>query len=759
MNGNSARLSFLTAAALVFCSTVPSPAAARALSFIGAWSDFRAGYNARSVVSGDFNGDGRDDLAVANQASGTLSVLLGDGDGTFQPPLTFTAGGSPVSVAVGDFNGDGKPDLAVANYDSDDVSVLLGNGDGTFQAAQTFAVGHNPGSVAVGDFNADGKLDLAVANTNVYSTSSTVSVLLGNGDGTFQPPLSFAAGAIPLSVAVGDFNGDGVLDMAVANMGQSPDFVSGVWVLLGNGDGTFQAALTFPVGRYLYSVAVGDFNGDGKLDLAVADYEYDSVSVLLGNGDGTFQPTLTFAAGDAPSSVAVSDVNGDGRLDLVVTNLGPYAASVLLGNGDGSFRAPLTSAAGTSPSSVAVGDFNGDGLKDLAVANSGEATVTIRLGNGDGTFQAAPTFPAGRSPRAVATGDFNGDGALDLAVASEGDGTVSVLLGNGDGTFGPTLTFAAGDRPVSVVVGDFNGDGEPDLVVANYSAKTVSVLLGNGDGSFQPPVPSASGGTFPQSVAAADFNGDGKLDLAVANISASFSCPGAGVLSVLLGNGDGTFQPPLTIRVGGCLRFVAVGDFNGDGVPDLVSAYGGPHGQGGVVVDLGNGDGTFRRAWGIAPGYYSVVAVGDFDDDGVLDLALGVVNNCQPLPCRNLYLGNGDGTFRGVGLFPGGDIRDSIAVGDFNDDGMQDLVVTHARSNTVSVSLGNGDGSFKEHLFFGVDLEPVSVVAGEFNGDHKLDLAVANTGSNDVSVLIADTGKIDVLGVALPECLFGICVP
>jgi hypothetical protein len=247
-------------------------------------------------------------------------------------------------------------------------------------------------------------------------------------------------------------------------------------------------------------VAVGDFNGDGLLDLAVADYGSNSVSVLLGNGDGSFQVPLNFAAGSKPASVAVGDFNGDGQLDLAVANyVFGGSVSVLLGNGDGTFQAPLNFDAGNHPKSVAVGDFNGDGLLDLAVANYGSSNVSVLLGNGDGTFQPARNVAVGPRATAVAVGDFVGDGVLDLAVLS---GTVRVLLGNGDGTFQTTpVSYVAGSSPMSVAVGDFNGDSSLDLAVANYDSNDVSILVND---DAWPSIPRRPGGGHsPQTAVAA----------------------------------------------------------------------------------------------------------------------------------------------------------------------------------------------------------------------------------------------------------------
>src|SRR5208337_2304243 len=357
-------------------------------------SEVAAGSDPDSVAVGDFNGDGKLDLVVANQ-DGTVSVLLGKGDGTFQPAVSYEAdhsvGTEPSSVAVGDFNGDGKLDLVVVNSDSNDVSVLLGNGDGTFQTAlYSSFVEVNPGMVAVGDFDGDGKLDLVVVNSKAGSggsgvASNNVSVLLGNGDGTFQTALDFDAGVGPISVAVGDFNADGRLDLVVANAA-----AGNVGVLLGNGDGTFQPAVNYGSGSLPVSVAVGDFNGDGKLDLAVAKISTQRFSapsmvigVLLGNGDGTFQPAVDYGAGSDTdsSSVALGDFNGDGKLDMAVAYSGSTnRVSILLGNGDGTFQSALDYAGASLPGTVpplVVGDFNGDGRLDMAVIGGAQGVSVL----------------------------------------------------------------------------------------------------------------------------------------------------------------------------------------------------------------------------------------------------------------------------------------------------------------------------------------------------------------------------------------------
>jgi len=333
-----------------------------------------------AVATGDFNGDGKLDLVVANNEGNNVSIFLGNGNGTFQPAVSYSAGPGtlPDAIAVGDFNGDGKLDLAVTSNGNatGNVSILLGNGDGTFQPAVLYLAGSNPSSVAVGDFNGDGKLDLAVANND----GGNVSILLGNGDGTFQTALDFSVESGPSSLAVGDFNRDGKLDLAVANN------VSGnVSILLGNGDGTFQPAANYSsgTGSNPAAVAVADLNGDGKLDLAVANNGSANVSILLGNGDGTFQPAanISTGTGSTPAGIAIGDFNGDEKLDLAVTDSIGGDVSFLLGNGDGTFQPAVNFAAGVGlpPGPMAIGDFNGDGRLDVAAAavppNSGLAVL------------------------------------------------------------------------------------------------------------------------------------------------------------------------------------------------------------------------------------------------------------------------------------------------------------------------------------------------------------------------------------------------
>ncbi len=593
----------------------------------------------QDVVAADFNDDGHLDLAVADPLTDTVSVLLGNGDGTFQPPVSYDVGSSPSAVVAGEFTDSGHIDLAVANEYTETVSVLLGNGDGTFQPAMNYALSIAPMALAAADFTGDGKLDLVVAGSSedYNPTGGYVEILMGNGDGTFQPPVEYAAGDAPVALVADQFSGNGKLDLAVVDEGDEQiggADPGGVSILMSNGNGTFQPATEYAAGTSPGAIVAGDFTGDGILDLAVADEgglvnfsdstsSPGSVSVLLGNGDGSFRSSATYSVGVYPDAIVPGDFTGDGHLDLAIANNGSSTVSILLGNGDGTFQVSAIDEVALNPSSIAAGDFNGDGNLDLAVASQVEDSVTLLLGRGDGTF--LPLIPAGNpagpSPYALVAGDFTGNGRTDLVARDTGQ-TTATLLGNGDGTFQSPLLSTVGEGPntnldgESIAQGDFNGDGNLDVAVANQGSNTISILLGDGDGTFQPAV-TYEVGEEPSAIVAGDFTGNGILDLAVANWQDD-------TISVLLGNGDGSFQPQVTYPVGSTPDAIFAGDFSGNGIDDLAVVNLNPNGSGGSVsILMGNGDGTFQPQVTYPVGSEpDAIVAGDFSGNGHLDLAV-----------------------------------------------------------------------------------------------------------------------------------------
>jgi uncharacterized protein (TIGR03437 family) len=389
-------------------------------------------------------GTGHPDVLAPNQYSGAVTAFFGRGDGSLIGPPAYPVGSGLAAMALADLDGDGKPDLAVA---AGDLWILLSRGSGSFKTPVRIPIPSGfstaaVSSVAAGDFNGDGKRDLVLGDSN----GSGVYVLLGNGDGTFQPPVQYPMGGSISSVAVADFNGDGKLDIAACGPGLNPPSGSTAGILLGNGNGTFQSVRTLSgFGTAPQSLVVGDFNKDGKPDLAIADEgslfnaaNPGGVLVYLGLGNGSFQSPVKYSAGNSPTFIAAADINGDGAPDLIVTTEDPnfstnfvFDIGLLPGNGNGTFRAALLLPTEFGPQWIAVADLNGDGKPDLAIAHCcGETDTTFMFGNGDGTFQPELEFTASSSPSTLLVTDLNGDGQPDLIVGLDnfGTGYVSVFL-------------------------------------------------------------------------------------------------------------------------------------------------------------------------------------------------------------------------------------------------------------------------------------------------------------------------------------------
>jgi len=626
----------------------------------------------------DLNGDGKADLVVANSRNNTVSVLLGKGDGTFTsaPGSPITVGAKPVALALADLNGDGKKDLVVANQDGNSVSVLLGNGSGTFTQAtgSPITVGTFPTAVAVGDLNGDGHLDLVVAN----QTDSTLSVLLGNGSGAFTAALGspISIDNRPNVVAIGDLNGDGHLDIVVGT-----DHARGrVYSLLGKGDGAFFAPVAAPPFSFspFTSVVIAEIDGDTKPDTLVSGTEGNVVDVLHGVGDGTFTYTPAtdrLFVGNNPTGVAVADLNGDGKPDFLVANTNDNTISVFFGNGSGEFtRAfPAPPIPGVS-ALFAIADFNGDGKLDLAVPY-GSGQLRILLGDGHGGFTPlASPITINNNDTIAVTGDFNGDGKADLALLSPYlNGSIDVLLGNGDGTFNAPITTpsSSGTYWSALAAGDLNGDGKADLAVGDINHNTVTPLIGAGNGAFTVGVP-ITVGTTPADVEIADLNGDHKADIVVTNY-------GDNTVTVLLSNGGSpvtfTQAPGSPIPVGMAPYQVVIADLNGDGKKDLAVAN---RNDSTVSVLLGVGNGTFTAAPGspIAnrDGNNGTLAVGDVNGDGIPDLTIPDANGDGFI---DVLTGNGNGSFTANGYALGGSpgmVAGDITLADVNGDGKRDII-------------------------------------------------------------------------------------
>ncbi len=612
---------------------------------------YAAGDTPGGVSLGDVDGDGNLDMVVANFVSDDVSVLLNNSDGTFAPQTRFASGNGSFDVSLGDLDGDGDLDMAVAVATSDDVNVLLNNGNGTFKFLASYEAGNSPRGVALGDLDGDGHLDIAVANW----FSGDTSVLLNNGNGTFAPQIRYAAGNGLESVSLGDLDGDGDLDIALNGS-----------VLLNNGNGNFGPPALFPGADNRTGVSLGDLDGDGDLDMTFTNFGaagiLDYVSVLLNNGGGMFAVQDNYTTGDDPSSVSLGDLDGDGDLDMAVANRGTDDTSVLLNNGDGTFVSQNLYDAGDNSQSVALGDLDDDGDLDMAVANWRSDDVSVLFNNGNGTYAPQIPYSAGNGSFDVSLGDLDGDGDLDMAVANLLSDDTSVLLNNSDGTFAPQIRFAAGDSPEAVSLGDLDGDGLLDIAVANSRSDDISVLLNTGDGTFSAQTRYGAG-DFPQSVSLGDLDGDGDLDMAVVNLFAG--------VSVLLNDGDGTFAYQTLYAAGDRPEAVSLGDLDGDGHLDIAVAN---SSSDDTSVLLNNGNGTFapqiRYAAGNGP---ESVSLGDLDGDGDLDIASANYYSKD----MSVLLNIGDGTFATETRFSLGNGPVSISLGDLDGDGDLDVASTN----------------------------------------------------------------------------------
>jgi hypothetical protein len=797
-----------------------------------------------SVAVGDFNGDGTLDLAVLSLIGGNtdhIQIWLGNGDGTFRPGGYYDAGGYAYLLMAKDVNRDGILDLITEDASGGSQNVLMGHGDGTFSAPQEAFDRYVSNTGGLFSTFADLTGNGTISRITTDNPDGLVHVYLGSGD-TYQ---SYQAGADPRSVAVGDLTGNGIPDLVVANFGS--DTFS---VLMGNGDGTFQPARTYQAAGGPFALTLADLNHDGRLDVITANYYGGGASVYLGNGDGTFRTDATLLAQDE-GGVVLADLNGDGNADMVTGSLGGAAITVRLGNGDGTFQAPQTYDLGGQLVSLSVEDVNGDGKPDLvAVVNTNQQVpnaIDVFLGNGDGTFQPARVVAQDASSSALALAHVFGGGHADLVQLDDGtvfaseardDGTfqaarpvapgiafftvpdtaprgpgrpalitvtadyvstfpgmpgyyanirLEVLCTGPDDTLTATQTLSFPEVPSEVLVADVNGDGRPDLIAACPDG-LVGVFLGNGDGAFQP-LPTFTACAPPlDSLVVSDIDEDGKPDLVV------LSGEGGGfpyTLTVLKGRGDGTFDTanPVAASVGSSASSLAVGDVNGDGLPDVVLVGGNT-----ISVLLGAGDGTFRAIDASnAVGRRDTPFLADLTGDGIADTV--VLDQSGDILFRGGLPGPDGGFAPPVVLNPGRPARDlavvntgagwvvaaadrsfdpdlsspgnlrypvsiysvapdgavtrttaftmagpveRIAAGDLAGGGRDDLVVADAFADTATIALQNPDGRFAPTVTRSVGLSPSDITSTDVNGDGLPDVVVTDQASGDVFVLYND---------------------
>jgi hypothetical protein len=734
------------------------------------WTGADVGRFPVAVVAANLNGDARPDLAWGRDdfSQDSITVQLTDPSGKLGAPQRYPAALDVQDVAAGDLNGDGRRDLVAVSQGSDGAShtidLYLNTGAGSFTHT-TRTGGSGAARVVVADLNADGNLDLVLTNAG-FGQGSTVGVMLGHGDGTFNPEVRYTVGTGVFGVAAADLTGDGSPDLAVAwSSAQETDYH--VAVLRNDGHGAFTTGTTLDVttsdgfAPFSPSVTAADLDGDGRVDLAATSLGTLHLVVFRNLGSLSFAPT-TYEAGGGPTRLLAVDTGADGRPDLVEAAPGDSFAGhlVLLRNlGGGNFGSPVRIDAGPQPYGVALADMTGDRRVDLIAANRGTGTGSIDPQNSNGTFAAPPLYDAapGLLPLDSASADFDGDGRADMALSeidylSLGQDGVAVMHNDGAGHFslGQLLPSGTDANPKSVIAADLNHDGRPDLAwtpeIFN-TAYTLEVSLNTGNGTFAQPVgyPLQTCGTG--AVTAGDANGDGNLDLIVANNRGN---PGAfcdevsRTVRVALGNGDGTFAPDFGVQIGHLTEMAATADVNGDGRADVVST------AATTDVALGLPGGGFAT-----PATYqargNALALADMNGDGHLDVVTADGSTSAVYVLRN----SGSGSYT-VQRYESEQVSAlmngrALAIGDLNRDGLLDVAVSHESGQNAAVFYGRTGGQLAPELRYGTHASFTDINMADYNGDGPLDLAGPG-GLETQGIFLDHPGVTVLLDVAAP-CL------
>jgi hypothetical protein len=652
-------------------------------------------------------------LSVAAVLCATLRTMSAQPCPTFLlTPSYPTEVNSAEAVATGDFTSDGIIDVVTfGGY----ISVLPGGGSGAFgPPIATTPFNSGSGHLVVADFDDDGNQDLA-------SGDHTVTVYLGNGDGTFEFAGSYEGESFARGFAVGYFDDDDVPDLALA-MNDFSD--NGVAIYLGYGDGTFQAPVVY--GQGPLSLAVADFNEDGRDDVATPQFE-GTVAIYLSAPDGTLSAPSFVPVGSDPRGSVAGHLDGDGHADLVVAL--PGGLVLLYGNGNGTFDAPESIPVVGQLEPRFLLDADGDGRTDIVGSRAAElGIVEIRFQTAPGVFDSSAAYQSAHSSAGIATGEFTGDGRPDYVSAGGfSEDLVDVFLWSAPGLAAVPLVMVPVD-PGPVAAGDFDGDGT-DEVVSGYSFDELGVTGRDADGRYQVlgVTDLGSDPSFDTTLVAADLDADGQTDVTLVS----------GSVYVLLSDGDYTFSPaPSQPLVTQAAPVAAAADFDGNSTIDLaVFILDGSELRAATL--RGNGDGTFQDpVLGPAAAHQprGLVAA-DLDGDGAVDLVAVNGGGCcgEASDTVTVFLGNGDGTFRPPNDYAAGPSPNSIASADFDGDGHPDLVTSNSASTNVSILLSDGHGGLKPQILVAVAWSPTSVAAADFDGDGLMDVATASGGSGNGS--------------------------
>ena len=643
----------------------------------------------------------------------------------------INVGNHPVAAIAADFDGDGNLDIVSVDQQSNSLGMIKGFGDGTFRRIAALPVGSLPTGVVFADATSDGIPDLITSNL----ISQEVSVNVGDGHGGYATRISTSIVPVtPNALAVGDWNGDGRADVAVVS-----GSLNILLTLIGNGAGGFTNQVQYATGAYPKQVIAADFNLDGNTDLAVVNNTSNSIQIWRGDGAGGFALDTTLATDAAPQGATIADFNGDGISDIVVCNFGVDDVGVYLGTPAGGFGSPSILSPGFGPRAAVATDINNDGRIDLVVTLSrvsGVGQAAVYLGNGSGGFTLQPPVNTGPVPNTATVGDFNQDGNQDVVTVNLTGNTVSVLQNTG-GAFllGSKVPLPMGAFPQGVAVADLNGDGKADVASANQSPNTVTVMYGDGLGNFPTAGPSPKTGTTPYSIVSDDYNHDGLIDLVTAN---------NGNDTVTYMQNTGTSFNTTNLATG-CVGTVAVasGDVSGDLNPDLA-----------MVCENSNQMCT-RRSTGLSgpnsfgnpvcsslAGIPADVVLANINGDAFQDAVMVL----RQLNTVSVALADGLGGVSGVpASYPVGPGPTGVARGDLDGDGLIDLIAANTGADSISVILGANPTAPAINTTVG--LSPTSLAVADFNLDGRLDVAVSNTDDNNVTLLLGDgTGHFTFAG-------------
>lgn len=694
------------------------------------------------LAAGDFDEDGRRDLAVSDAAADLTAILLGTGVGTFTPATAVLFPSRPSELAVDDFDRDGHDDIAalVGAGSESRIEIRFGNGTGRFSDSATVAFPSVfAGRFVAADLDRDGDPDLVAT----IPAADAIHVVENRGGRLFGTPVPFPAGDLPSRIAAAHLDLDGKIDLVALNA----DALGRGVLSVCRGNGTLAPAAPVPVSVPAgpAQFALAELSGDGRIDLALTHPNLDRVAVLDGDGAGGFgNERFLPRAIVGPGAIAVGDLSGDGRNDVLAAHFAGYdPIAAFTGDGAGGFAATGDLFAGSDPVEFLVEDVSGDGLPDLIVACQHEHEIAILLGPDHG---GAPAFAAGGgSAASLALADFDEDGRLDAAVAkndSDGNG-LAILAGDGSGSFEFASAIPAGGPNVGIVSADFDVDGHADVALVRGSLGVATILLGDGMGGFSTRA-SVPVGREPRRIVVDDFNGDSAPDLAVA-------CPGRGcvdfqtcfdeaTVSILLGDGTGGFveMPPL-FEAQRSVDWVVPGDFNEDGNPDLAVEWSAM----GTIVYFGDGSGRFTVAT-LATSATNVVAMvaNRYDADAHLDLAVVEAFPGELSRLRILF-GRGDGTFRTGPNRVVPEAARAAAAGDFDGDGDTDLAIAFRQNlslaNATGIYANDGAGGLVPAGYFGAGLIPSAVAVTDADRDGQEDVLVLTSGTDPLVVLLNRT--------------------